>query len=314
MNNAAMGSLSGETWAPAGSGNGPISWENLGPITDSVWQAQTNYTLPDTTITDPNNNTEGPFRAGVSGTTTPTFATGINQLTNDNPNLIWINLGPASAPAPGTISAFNGGYTYYVALVNSATDTVSNASPASTVTGNFIGAAGVQITGGLPPLANIDPQSDFVAIFPDNGWTHCPVPDLGHDERDLDRSIARLFGERVLRRHARYGLEQLDRGPDCRPEHASGVRLDQPRAVPTADFSTSIGNTVYYTSGPDTPVGNGFEGAGPDNFQELPSKVVRLVPTIVGIFIFTVSDIYLIANTGGSIPPAVFIRPKVSGF
>src|SRR5208282_3780775 len=46
----------------------------------------------------------------------------------------------------------------------------------------------------------------------------------------------------------------------------------------------SIGNTVYYTSGPDSPVGNGFEGTAPDNFQELPSLVKKLVPTIVGIF------------------------------
>jgi hypothetical protein len=98
-------------------------WNNLGPITDAVWASGVSYTLPNTTITDPNNNTEGPFRAGVTGTTTPTFATGLNQLTSDNPNLIWINQGPAPAPAAGTISAFNGGYQYCVALMNSATDT-----------------------------------------------------------------------------------------------------------------------------------------------------------------------------------------------
>ena len=62
---------------------------------------------------------------------------------------------------------------------------------------------------------------------------------------------------------------------------------------------------MYWTSGPDTPVGNGFEGTAPDNFQELPSLVKKLVPTIVGLFIFTVSDIYLIANNGASIPAAV---------
>jgi hypothetical protein len=303
-NNAAMGALSGVNWLPAGSGNGPLSWANLGPITDSVWTASTNYTLPDTTITDPNNNTESPFRAGITGATAPTFATGTNQLTLDNPNLIWINLGPAPAPPPGTLSAFNGGYIYYVALVNSATDTVSNASPASTVTGNFIGAAGVQITGGLPPLANIDPQSDFVAIFRTTDglttpflisgttnaiWT-VPLPDYlvnGYYDDTLDT-----------------GLNNLIEGPIAgqnTPPALGSINLAQY----LQRIFYSIGNTVYYTSGPDTPVGNGFEGAGPDNFQELPSKVVRLVPTIVGIFIFTVSDIYLIANTGGSIPPAV---------
>ena len=144
---------------------GQYVWNNIGPAVDFTWQAKTNFTLPNTSITDPNNNQENPYRTGVSGTMIPVFATGINQLTNDNPNLIWINKGPASAPAPGTISAFNGGYQYAIALANSMTDTVSNAGPLSISTGNFIGAAGITVTGGLPDVADIDPQSDFVVIF-----------------------------------------------------------------------------------------------------------------------------------------------------
>jgi hypothetical protein len=303
-NNAPMGSLSGETWSAGSTGKGPLSWANLGPITDAVWTANVNYTLPDTTITDPNNNTEAPFRAGVSGTSVPTFATGINQLTNDNPNLIWINKGPASAPAPGTLSAFNGGYTYYVALVNSATDTVSNASPASTSTGNFIGASGVQVSGGLPPTADIDPQSDFVAIFRTTDgeavpflipgttnaiWT-VPLPDYlmnGYFDDTPDEGLNNLIEAPI--------------GGENTPPATGASNL----AIYLNRIFFSIGNTVFFTSGPDTPVGNGFEGVGPDNFQELPSLVKKLVPTIVGIFIFTVSDIYLIANNGsGAIPPA----------
>ena len=235
-NNAGMGSLSGETWNSGGTGNGPLSWANLGPITDAVWQGNTGYTLPDTTITDPNNNTEAPFRAGVSGSTVPTFATGINQLTNDNPNLIWINLGPASAPSPGTVSTYNGGWIYYVALVNSATDTVSNASLASATTGNFIGAAGVQISGGLPPTANIDPQSDFVAIFRTTDGLDNSVPDSRNYECDLDRSIARLSDERVLRRYSGYWIKQPYSRPDCRTEYSSGSWSNQSSSISPADI------------------------------------------------------------------------------
>lgn len=309
VNNAGMGALAGEFWASGGQGKGPLSWANLGPITDAPWTASTNYTLPDTTITDPNNNAEAPFRAGITGAATPTFATGINQLTLDNPNLIWINQGPAPAPPPGTLSAYNGGYTYYVALVNSATDTVSNASPASEATGNFIGAAGVQVSGGLPPEADIDPQSDYVAVFRTTDgeavpflipgttnaiWT-IPLPDYlvnGYFDDSTDEELNNL-------------IEAPISGENTPP--ASGaINL----ALYLDRIFFSIGNTVYYTSGPDTPVGNGFEGVAPDNFQELPSLVKKLVPTIVGIFIFTVSDIYLIANNGsGSVPSATLYAP-----
>jgi len=287
-----------------GNGPGPFSWTNLGPITDSVWTASTNYTLPDTTITDPNNNTEAPFRAGITGATTPTFSTGINQLTLDNPNLIWINQGPAPAPPPGTLSAFNGGYIYYVALVNSLTDTVSNASPASTATGNFIGAAGVQITGGLPPLANIDPQADYVAIFRTTDGLTTPFLISGTTNAIWTIPLPDYIVNGYYDDTPDTGLNNLIEGPIAgqnTPPALGSINLAQY----LQRIFYSIGNTVYYTSGPDTPVGNGFEGTGPDNFQELPSKVTRLVPTIVGIFIFTVSDIYLISNTGGAIPPAV---------
>lgn len=291
--------------APSGNtGPGPITWANLGPITDAVWTANVNYTLPDTTITDPNNNTEAPFRAGVSGTSAPVFATGINQLTNDNPNLIWINQGPASAPAPGTLSAFNGGYIYYVALVNSLTDTVSNASLASAVTGNFVGAAGVLVTGGLPPEASIDPQSDFVAIFRTTDGLTTPFLISGTTNAIWTVPLPDYLINGYFDDTPDTGLNNLIEGPIAgqnTPPATGAINL----ATYLNRIFFSIGNTVYFTSGPDTPVGNGFEGVGPDNFQELPSLVKRLVPTIVGIFIFTVSDVYLIANNGASIPAAV---------
>ena len=36
---------------------GQLTWENLGPVTDFVWSAGTKFTLPATTIIDPNGNT-----------------------------------------------------------------------------------------------------------------------------------------------------------------------------------------------------------------------------------------------------------------
>jgi hypothetical protein len=79
-----------------------------------------------------------PYEAGVSGgTTAPASATIANQLTKDNPNLVWIDQGPGAASPGGTLATSNGGWIYYLALVNALTNTVSNAGIASVTTGNF---------------------------------------------------------------------------------------------------------------------------------------------------------------------------------
>jgi hypothetical protein len=299
---------------PAGSnGSGPLKWNNLGPITDAVWASGVNYTLPNTTIVDPNNNTDGPFRAGVTGTTTPTFATGLNQLTADNPNLIWINQGPAPAPAAGTISAFNGGYQYCVSLMNSASDTVSNASSLSVSTGNFPSASGITITGGIPATASIDPQSDFVGIFRTTdggaipflipGTTNfligtVPLPEYlanGYVDTTNDEGLNNLIEAPIAGENTPPGL-----GAQNLTFHLSRIWF-------------SIGNVVFWTSGPDTPVGNGVEGVSPINTQTFPSLVKRLVPTTVGIFVFTVSDVYIIVGQGTSTSPLQPAYPYAPG-
>src|SRR4029077_18530684 len=75
----------------------------------------------------------------------------------------------------------------------------------------------------------------------------------------------------------------------------------------------SIGNTVYWTSGPDTPVGNGIEGVTPSNTQVFPSLVTRIVPTTVGAFIYTVSDIYVIVGQGTQTSPIQPAYPYLDG-
>jgi hypothetical protein len=283
-----------------GNGPGPLVWRNLGPVTDYVWQAKTNFTLPDTTITDPNNNTESPYRTGVSGATAPTFATGINQLTNDNPNLIWINLGPAAAPAPGTISAFNGGYQYTVALVNTLTDTVSNGSPLSPATGNFIGAAGILVTGGLPPTAQIDPQSDYVAIFRTTDGQTTPFLIPGTLNSIYTVPLSQYLQNGYLDTTPDTGLNNLIEAPiegQNTPPAAGAINL----VYYLSRIFFSIGNTVYGTSGPDTPVGNGLEGVLGTNNQVFPSQVIRMVPSTVGLFVFTISDTYVITGNAATI-------------
>ena len=75
----------------------------------------------------------------------------------------------------------------------------------------------------------------------------------------------------------------------------------------------SIGNVVYWTTGPDTPVGNGINGTSPLDFSTMPSLVKRIVPTSTGAIIFTVSDIYIIQGNGTVISPIQSALPLIPG-
>ena len=309
-NNAAPGNLAGTFWGSGGTGNGPITWNNIGPITDYSWKTLTQYlTTAGSTIIDPNNNTEDPYEAGVTGTNIPTFATGINQLTHDNPNLIWINQGPAAAPPVGTLSTFNGGWTYYIALVNTLTNTVSNCGPASASTGNFIGAPGVKVSGGLPTV--IDPQVDYVAIFRtlDGGSTPFLIPGTGNSIYTV--SLATYQASGYTDTTPDSGLNLLLQGAIAGQNTPPGIGAIN-LAYHLGRIFFSIGNVVYWTSGPDTPIGNGVEGVGPLNNATFPSLVKRLVPTSTGIFVYTVSDIYLITGNGTANMP-LFPLPYLPG-
>lgn len=280
--------------------SGQYQWNNMGPIADFVWQANINFTLPGTTIIDTNGNTEAPYRTGVTGTDQPTWSQGLNQLTLDNPNLTWINQGPASAPPPGTVSTFNGGWKYGIALVNTLDDTVSNLSQLSPSTGNFVGAEGVTLApaSGLPAdLSQIDPQADFVAIFrtTDGGSTPFLIGGTGNSIYTLPLSeyIANGYTDTSTDEELNNLISAAINGENTPP---------LPGAVNLTFYLEriffSIGNTVYWTSGPDTPVGNGVNGVAPDNFDVFPSLVKRIVPTAIGALVFTVSDIFIIQGNG----------------
>jgi hypothetical protein len=58
----------------------------------------------------------------------------------------------------------------------------------------------------------------------------------------------------------------------------------------------AVGNFVYPSNGPGG-TGNGNTAWNPANFFEFPSSVIRTYPTTNGLFVFTLSDIYVIQGT-----------------
>lgn len=293
--------------------NGQLTWSNIGPLVDFAWAASTSFTAPNTTIVDPNGFAEAPYRTGISGTEAPTFATGANQLTYDNPNLIWINQGTAAIPRTGTLSTFNGGWVYVVALVNTLDNTVSNASPLSQATGNFIGVAGVQLAPGtgLPDPSVIDPQADYVAIFRSTDGESTPFLIPGQITT-WTIPLSEYLTNGYLDTTDDEGLNNLISAPislENTPPDGGAINL----TYHLNRIWYSVGNFVYWTTGPATPAGNGVNGTAPLNFDTFPSLVKRLVPTTSGIMVFTVSDVYLIQGQGTSSSPIQSGIPLMQG-
>ena len=285
---------------------GQLTWENVGPVVDFSWASNTKFALPETTIIDTNGNIEAPYRTGISGSVAPTFQTGINALTLDNPNLTWINEGTAGSPPIGTVSTFLGGWKYTLSLVNTLDNTVSNSTNLSVATGNFIGADGITFAPaqGLPALSQIDPQSDYVAIFRtvDGGETPLLIPS----------QIPVAVGTLPLSTYITDGY--VDTTPDVGLNNLIQAPFsgeNTPPAIGAQNLTYhlsrlwySVGNVVYYTSGPSTPAGNGLNGTQPlINYAPFPALVKRIVPTAIGAIIFTVSDIWIIQGSGTTNDP-----------
>jgi hypothetical protein len=268
-----------------------------------VWNASVNYTTS-TFIVDTNSNEEAPAVPGVSGTAVPVFSTTLYGLTSDqnlssSDGLIWVNLGLEGSSPSGTISTSQGGWSYVVSLVNTLDDTVSNASLASVSTGNFFSASGVFVSGGLP-LAP-DHQVDYVAIFrtEDGGETYylIPPPASGNGNTEYTLPLAQYLSEGFTDTTPDANLNTLLQAPvalqnSIPPKGAINLAFHLSRIF------VSVGNTVYWSTGPDTPIGNGYNGFAPNNFAEFPSRVSRIIPLSAGTLVFTVSDIYILAGDG----------------
>ena len=303
-------------YATVSESQGNIVWSNIGPVSDFTWTAGDSYTLPDTIIIDSNGYYEAPFRSGFTSTTTPTFNTGLNNLTNDNPNLIWINEGLAGSLPTGVVSTFNGGWKYAIALVNSLDDTYSNCASLSSATGNFAGINSINFSPGegLPPLESIDPQADQIAVFRTTDGQSVPflIPDASNPSLGWTLSLANYIENGYADNTPDTGLNNLIEGAilgENTPPGAGAINL----AYHLDRIWYSIGNVVYWTTGPATPCGNGINGTSPLNFSSMPSLVKRIVPTSSGAIIFTVSDIYIIQGNGTAQSPINAALPLIPG-
>jgi hypothetical protein len=292
------------------------TWNNIGPVTDFLWQASTAYTLPGTTIIDSNSNQEGAYETGVSGKTAPTWSTSAyTGITADsNPPLTYLNEGPVPAltETGNTITATSAqGWLYWIALVNTLDQSVSNLSPISLPTGPVVkGQITIPAGSGLN-LASIDPQVDYVAIFRSVDGFTTPLLIPGFVNSPYTVPLAQYLNNGYVDTVPDTELNNLVEGPlglENTPPASGAVNL----SYHLNRIWYSIGNTVYWTSGPLSPVGNG-DGTAPGNFAACPSQVKRLVPTAIGMLVFTQSDVYIIAGNGTTTSPILPAIPYLIG-
>ena len=289
-----------------------LIWENLGPVSAFAWQPNINVSLPETTVIELGDEFF-PYEPGVTSTTAPAWNTTLLSITPDVQPLNWINEGaiPPITPASGAILATSTqGWQYWIALVNTLDDTVSNLSPASLGTGPVDGNILIPPGSGID-LTTLDPQVDYVAIFRSLDGFAEPflIPGQGNSIWTVPLTTYLQDG-------------YVDTTPDTAlNEFITGALAGEntPPLPGTINLTYhlgrifySIGSTVYYTSGPTATSGNG-DGTNPINFDVLPSLVVRLVPTAIGLLVFTLSDIYIIAGSGTASSPILPAIPYEQG-
>ena len=272
-------------------------------------------------VVDENGNIQVATTGGVSGTTTPIWSTILGQTTSDN-SVVW------TLEYLGALTALNGGWRYGVALVNTLDNTVSNCGQLSTPTGNFNGAQGIFLPPGAgiipptrtpfhsgalpPPTSALDPQADYVAIFRTTDGQAVPFLIPGQDGQTYTIRLSDYL---------QYGYTDTTLDVNLNNLISGAIIGENTPPLTTAINLTyhlnriwySIGNTVYWTSGPGTPVGNGLNGTNPLNSDTVASIVKRLVPTAAGLLVFTVSDVYIIQGNGTASNPIIPAVPLLPG-
>jgi hypothetical protein len=291
-----------------------LAWYNLGPVSDMAFAANTPVTVPSVIVIDTNSNEEVPYESGVSGATQPTWQTVKFSLTADQPPLQWINEGsipPVNAGSGEITATSTQGWKYWIALVNTLDNTVSNASPASLGTGPVINGNVTIPPGSGLNLASIDPQADYVAIFRSTDGGAIPL---------LINGLGNSFWTIPLTQYLQAGYIDTTPDVDLNELITGAIAGENTPPLPGINNLTyhlsrgfySIGDTVYFTSGANAPSGNG-NGTNPGAYDQLPSRVVRLVPLSIGLLVFTISDIYIIAGNGTASSPILPAVPYAQG-
>ena len=277
--------------------------------------------------------------------TTPTWSTTIGNFVLDpstvNNQIIWRNVAAQSTNS----LAFTKGYGYVYAYearsvtdpysplplgggltppgvasalgapTGSADGSVSTASPAVQMAVGANAGAVINVSG----IGSTDPQVDTILIFRtfDGGATYFLLTEIPNPAPQNGIAQPWTFADYLpdVATAVYPGLNTLVVAPI---NHSNDAPLTG--AINFTQYFGriwySVGSTVYASQGPNIggpsqPPGNGYTAYNPGQFFTFTSPVVRLVPTTVGLLVFTTSDLGIIS--GGPVITTMFPNIYVQG-
>lgn len=272
-----------------------VQWQNCG--IKLVWATIGAAAKVETAtkIIDSNGNFEIVTTTGISGSSHPVWPTtlgGVITETNTN-GPSWSNGGPS-----GNV-ANTGSWTYAYAPRNTVTGFVGTCSPRS-----------IPVTQGVNSFITVqgnsfsDVQVNKIRIFRtlQGGSTLFFVA-------DIDNPSSGTWNYQDTNPDA--ALNQFIQGAEANANDPPPLGLIN-LAYHLNRTWGSVGNITYYSSVQSATTPNPYEAFPPLNSFTWPSKVVRHVPTPIGLLVFTVSDIFLISGQATSTSP-LFPSPYIQG-
>jgi hypothetical protein len=250
--------------------------------------------------------------------------------------LQWVNLGTTGAGLTTTL-----GYQYYIAYGNSYTGHLSNVSPISGNTGVIVGSEVVlsgavrpMVVGAMPftsALYNTDPQSDLIYVFrnTDGGplWFQDAV--FGNGAAAQAALLAANYpGLATTVTYSGSTFQYTDDVSDADLNTDIFAPIADLNSLPPAglknmDFFAgrmwaSVGNLLYYSTGPDNAQLLGVEQNGVaaeswigDNVVPFNSYITRIFGTSGGLLVATVTDLWFVTGQnllqGGFNPQKILI-------
>lgn len=252
-------------------------WDMQGNIFAAAVQLSNTSVVQNMEIVDTNGKIQKIVISGLSGQVTPAWSATSGATTLDN-TATWQNTGQG-------VSAGTGSWTWAYAYKNSVTGGVSTASPRSsqlTIQENHYAF--------LQGSSSTDPQVDTIVIY-----------------RTVQGGSLLLEEDEIPNPKSGGAWQYIDTNPDTELNIEILAAIDHANDPPPVGISVmtyhlgriwgAVNNSVYFSGGPDTTTGNGNEAFPPANVFVFPDKVNRLFASIIGLFVFTVSDIYIIQGT-----------------
>lgn len=275
--------------------SGTVVYTNFGQI--ATWYAGFDYGGATSAVPNPccvldvNGNIQvvaDTAIAGTSGATVPVWATTVGATTTDGA-ITWTCLGPGNQ--------LWGGVYQYSWSYHCIDGTVSTAFPITLLANGGIGAT---------EAFQFD-LSSATDVLPDNQIDQIWIWRTAQGRANLIL-LDTIPNPRLL---GGTTWAYRDVSSDLQLTAQIGAPIALTANPPQAGFTAPvyhlqrvwgiIGNTVYYSAGPDAVTGNGSTQFPPLNFIPYPEQVIKLRPITIangGILVETTSNIYVILGTG----------------